>query len=57
MTKYIGLDIHSSTCSFCVVNNEGEILDEREIVSNGRLLIDYIQSVEDINSWRWRNAS
>lgn len=43
MTKYIGLDIHSSTCSFCVVNNEGEILDEREIVSNGRLLIDYIQ--------------
>lgn len=46
MTKYIGLDIHSSTCSFCVVNNEGEILDQREIVSNGRLLIDYIQSVE-----------
>lgn len=46
MTKYIGLDIHSSTCSFCVMNDAGEILDQREIVSNGRLLVDYIQSIE-----------
>jgi len=40
------LDIHSSTCSFCVVNDAGEILDQREIVSNGRLLVDYVQSIE-----------
>ena len=46
MTKYIGLDIHSSTCSFCVLNDAGEILDQRDIVSNGRLLIDYVQSIE-----------
>lgn len=46
MTKYIGMDIHSSTSSFCVVNDAGEILDQREIVSNGRLLVDYVQSIE-----------
>lgn len=46
MKKYIGLDIHSSTCSFCVMSETGEIIDQREIVSNGRLLVDYIKSVE-----------
>lgn len=45
MKKYIGLDAHSSTCSFCVMDETGKILDIAKIVTNGRLLVDYIRSV------------
>lgn len=43
--KYIGLDAHSSTCSFCVVDPQGTEIDNKTIVTNGRLLIDYLQSL------------
>ena len=45
--KYIGIDAHSSTCSLCVVDAQGTEIDSRTIVTNGRLLIDYIQSLGD----------
>ena len=44
-TKYIGLDAHSSTCTFCVLDSQGVELDCRTIVTNGRLLINYLQSL------------
>ncbi len=43
--KYIGLDAHSSTCSLCVIDQQGTELDNKTIVTNGRLLIDYLQSL------------
>lgn len=43
--KYIGLDAHSSTCSLCVVDPQGTEIDSKTIVTNGRLLIDYLQSL------------
>lgn len=43
--KYIGLDAHSSTCSFCVIDPRGTEIDNKTIVTNGRLLVDYIQSL------------
>lgn len=45
MTKYIGIDVHSSTCTFCVMNAQGVELENRTIVTNGRLIIDFIKSL------------
>lgn len=45
MKKYIGLDAHSSTCSFCVMNASGEVLDAATIDTNGRLLVGYLRSI------------
>jgi transposase len=42
--KYMAIDAHSSTCSFCVVDAQGTEIDQRSIATNGRLLIDYVQS-------------
>lgn len=44
-TKYIGIDAHSSTCTLCVVDPQGTEMDNRLIATNGRLLIDYVQSL------------
>ena len=46
-TKYIGLDAHSSTCTLCVLDSKGREIDNRTIVTNGRLLINYLQSLGD----------
>ena len=45
MKKYIGLDAHSSTCSFCVMEKTGKIVDTAKIVTNGRLLREYVRNV------------
>ena len=45
MYKYIGLDAHSSTCTLCVVDADGTELDLTTIVTNGRLLVEYIKSL------------
>ncbi len=45
MKKYIGLDAHSSTCSFCVMYRTGKILDSRKVVTNGGLLVEYLRGI------------
>lgn len=45
MEKYIGLDAHSSTCSFCVMDGRGKILDTAKIATNGRLLREYVREI------------
>ena len=44
-TKYIGCDAHSSTCSFCVIDNNGVELDNREIVTNGFVIRNFLDSI------------
>ena len=44
--KYIGIDIHSSTCTFCVVNERGTELDLTTIETNGRLIISYLRNID-----------
>lgn len=46
-TKYIGIDAHSSTCTLCVMDAQGVELDHKTIMTNGRLLIDYVKSLGD----------
>ena len=45
MNKYIGLDGHSSTCRFYVTDERGIELDDRQVVTNGRLLVDYVRGI------------
>lgn len=45
--KYIGIDVHSSTCAFCVLDACGTEVDHRTTVTNGRLIIQYVQSLGD----------
>ena len=44
MIKYIGMDAHSSTCSFCVMDEKGRELDNATLETNGRLIINYLKS-------------
>jgi transposase len=46
-TQYIGIDVHSSTCTFCVLDAQGVELDNRTIATNGRLILDYVKSFGD----------
>jgi len=60
-TKYIGLDAHSSTCTFCVTSSTGVELDMTTLTTNGRMLHDYLKGIEgkkiltfeecDLSSW------
>jgi transposase len=45
MKKYIGLDAHSSTCNFCVMDGAGKVLDDVKMSTNGRLLREYVRGI------------
>ena len=46
MYKYIGLDAHSSTCTFCVIDEKGVMINSVRIKTNGRLIRNFIRSIE-----------
>src|SRR3972149_5378633 len=48
MTKYIGLDAHSSTCTFNVTDERGREIDNTTIETNGRLLVKYLRGIGGI---------
>jgi transposase len=44
--KYIGMDAHSSNCVLSVMDGAGVELDSVKIATNGRLLVNYLKSIE-----------
>ena len=44
--KFIGMDAHSSNSNFCVVNEQGVVVDNATIQTNGRLLVNYLRGIE-----------
>ena len=42
---YIGMDLHKSTSSFCVMNKEGEILKEQRIATTPESITRFIKSL------------
>jgi transposase len=46
MVNYIGLDGHSSTSTFCVVDESGVEIDSATVRTNGRLLVNYLRSIK-----------
>jgi len=45
MYKYIGLDAHSSTCTFCVLDEQGREIDLTTMATNGRMLVNYVKEL------------
>ena len=48
MTKHIGLDAHSSTCTFNVTDERGREIDNTTLETNGRLLVKYLRGIGGI---------
>ena len=46
MEHYIGMDAHSSSCTFCVVDKEGKEVDHTTLETNGKLIVNYLRSIE-----------
>jgi transposase len=45
MERYIGLDAHSTTCTFAVVGPSGRRLKEQVLETNGKLLVEFVRSI------------
>lgn len=48
MAQYIGMDAHMSTCSFCVMDENGSEVDNITLPTNGRLIIGYLRSIRGV---------
>ena len=48
MDKYIGMDAHMSTCTFCVTDKNGRELDNTTLETNGRLIVNYLRDIPGI---------
>ena len=45
MVNYIGMDAHSSSCTFCVVDEKGRELDHTTLATNGKLIVNYLRGI------------
>lgn len=45
MEKYIGLDVHATTCTFAVISQGGKRLKTDVIETNGRALVSYVKQI------------
>ena len=45
MERYIGLDVHSQTCSFVVVDQKGREVRSDVVETNGKVLVEYLRLV------------
>lgn len=45
MRHYIGLDAHSTTCTFVIVNHNGKIMKALEVETNEAALLDAVRSI------------
>ena len=45
MTKYIGLDVHSTSCTMAVVNDAGRKLQHHIVETSEQALIDCLRSI------------
>lgn len=44
MDKYIGLDVHATSCTAAVINAQGRRLGSRVIETNGAALIEFFKT-------------
>ncbi len=45
MRRYIGIDVHTESCTFAIMGPTGKRLREATVETNGKLLIDFVRSV------------
>jgi len=41
MERYIGLDVHASSCTAAVINSRGKRLGSQVLETNGKVLVEY----------------
>jgi transposase len=44
--KYIGMDAHSKTCFFVVLNERGKVCDGKRVDTSEKLILEYIESIK-----------
>lgn len=44
--KYIGMDAHSKTCFFVVLNKRGKVVSKKRVITNEADLLDFVRSVK-----------
>jgi transposase len=45
MQKYIGMDVHATTCSFGIINQRGKKIGQAVIETNGAALVQYLKTI------------
>jgi transposase len=45
MDRYIGIDVHSESCTFAVLGSNGKRLKEAPVETNGQALTDYVRGI------------
>jgi len=45
MDRYIGLDVHSASCTACVLSAKGKRLSSMVLETNGKVLVDYLLTI------------
>ena len=43
--RYLGMDVHAESCSFCVVDASGKVVRGDAVESNGQALISYLKQL------------
>lgn len=46
MMNYIGLDAHSKTCTFAILDREGQLLDKRKVETSEKNLLEVVRSIK-----------
>ena len=45
MHRYIGIDVHTESCTFAIMGPTGKRLRETTVETNGKVLTDTVQSI------------
>ena len=45
MERYLGMDVHAESCSFCVQEASGKELRRDVVETNGQALVSYVKHV------------
>jgi transposase len=45
MHRYIGIDVHSESCTFAIMGPTGKRLRESTLETNGKVLVDFVRSI------------
>jgi hypothetical protein len=43
MDRYVGVDVHASSCTFAVLNSSGKLLRRDVVETNGAALVGYVK--------------
>lgn len=45
MERYLGMDVHAESCSFCLLNASGKVVRRDVVETNGQALVAYLKQL------------